>query len=281
LKSDEASHPYLEVGGLPPALLALGEDLGRGAAAVTVRDAADLARIACQTSHLWVSGRSGMIRQLTAQSSDHLRRALSWLADRALHPWETDIRTTTQLWVARQPNVRPGPTHLRDASGYWGGGVWRPATGGFWTTTALDDEWSPWLDDLAAQSPARLWRLGVADSARIYTVRSGEDWRDLVTAYPVQVERHPVHLNAEVSIPAPLYLPSWPDVANDWDAVRVTMSGKVRALFTVHAVRDGYTILNDESGVEETLWLHWAFETVDDLGVFEVSQSASGVMRRA
>jgi hypothetical protein len=96
-------------------------------------------------------------------------------------------------------------------------------------------------------------------AARVYEVNSADDWRDLVLAYPNRVESSPLKLSREVTIPVPLYMPKWEDVACDWDGVRFTMRGKLRALFVLQRVLDGYTILNEESGYEESLWLRWIF----------------------
>jgi hypothetical protein len=100
----------------------------------------------------------------------------------------------------------------------------------------------------------------------VYEVRSGDDLAALVRRYPALREGTPLEETPDWTVPAPLYLPDWELLARDWDGLRVTMGGKLRCVCLPLPVHDGYTILIDELGYEETLWLNWTLEPVGQIG---------------
>jgi hypothetical protein len=61
-------------------------------------------------------------------------------------------------------------------------------------------------------------------------------------------------------------MPEWEAVAREWDAVRWTLSGKLRSLVVPWPVHDGYTILIDELVYEQTLWLRWVLDPPREVG---------------
>lgn len=249
----------------PPALLALGEILRLRSSATAPSDAASTVKLvlaACASVHLYTADRASEVARLEADKSENIRPALIWLHRQRDHPWERPLVGQVQLWVDSTGASAPAARAFRPAHGYWGDGVWRPPEGGFWTTSETDAAGSPWQHELAPRGGGRVWRLPTPQ-ARIYEIRSAQDWRDLVCAYPRLVEPRPVSLTSELTLPAPLYIADLAQMSNDWDALRITMSGKLRAYFVPIPVRDGYTILHGEEGSEETLWLRWLFDPPD------------------
>jgi hypothetical protein len=240
----------------PPALLALGRFLATGIPAERDAEAAQLAVMACSNVSLYVADRARAVAELEREAEAHLGRALPWIEQRRGHPWEADIRGREQLWLGREPDTPPSPTRFEQPDGYRGH-VLAPRRGGIWTTSPIEGLRSPWLDMLFR--PSFVWILRVRDDVRIYEVRSGGDWRQLVVTYPRLAVAEPIELTPEVTLPAPLYLVDWAAVARDWDAVRFTMSGKLHTVSVRFRVPGGYTILDEEVGAEETFWLRWSF----------------------
>jgi hypothetical protein len=89
----------------------------------------------------------------------------------------------------------------------------------------------------------------------------------LVSRYPCLAEAEPfTSSSSRVLIPSPFYVPDWRAVSREWDAVRFTMAGKLTTAFALLPVADGYTMLIDERGDEQTLWFRWSFTSLDDEG---------------
>jgi hypothetical protein len=90
----------------------------------------------------------------------------------------------------------------------------------------------------------------------VLEIRLPGDWQRLTELNPCLVETSPLVEQPDVTLPAPLYLPDWSQVARDWDGVRVTMGGILETALVVLPVLDGYTVFNDQLADERTLWLH-------------------------
>ncbi|HEY1366099.1 MAG TPA: hypothetical protein VGF23_03260, partial [Gaiellaceae bacterium] len=209
---------------------------------------------ACTGVNLYVADRSREMAELEREAEAHLGRALPWLdRRRGHHPWEADVRGREQLWVGGEP---PSPALLEQPEGYRRAAL-RPRRGGIWTTSPVEGLRTPWLDMLG--KTGTVWTLRVRDDARVYEVRSAEHWRQLVASYPRLAQTEPLELTPDVTLPAPLYLVDWAAAARDWDGVRFTMSGKLHTVSVPFRVVDGYTILDEEVGAEETFWLRWSF----------------------
>jgi len=170
---------------------------------------------------------------------------------------ETDWTTTTpmQAWVARRPET-PTADAFRPASGYWGNAVWRPPTGGFWTSTLVQGT-TPWKE-LLKPHVASVWSFE-AEPTSVLHIRTAEDWQRLVAQYPRRIAEPPHPIGGSVvDLPAaPLYLPDWEQVAADWAGIHFTVEGKLRSLFVLSPIEDGFTVILGEEALEETLWLRW------------------------
>lgn len=103
-----------------------------------------------------------------------------------------------------------------------------------------------------------LWQaeLTVAPDARVFEVRSAEDWRALALAHPVrkgadQVSSDPAGLPSDVA-------PDWVSVAAEWDGVHVGFGGLLAAgLRPLGPLGDRTTLWTWEC--EQTVWVRDAF----------------------
>jgi hypothetical protein len=252
--------------GVPPALLALGEDLSAGRDEWVSDSPADLAELAQQAVgavNPWIQGRRHEIARLERSADLFLGAAQRWMNEHSDHPWEAEAGGL-QVWVGEG---EPDAHRFVTPAGYVGHAYIAPRRGGFWTTTAMDGWPLEWFLRLVFMRGAEvgIWELEVAAGARVFEIRSADDWVGLVQNYPALVETEPVEESPEVFVPAPVYLPDWPRVAEDWDGVRWTLFGKLRSLVVPWPVLDGYTILIDELGYEQTLWLRWVLDPIREV----------------
>lgn len=244
---------------LPYALLAIGRDVLAQPVDPSNAGAVNLAlRHAVLDTYFFQPRREAIVRELAANAGRYGEAAEGWLARLPRPDWTKAI--PPQGWVAGVGEA-PSAEKFQPASGYWSNAVWRPPRGGFWTSTVTDGS-TPWLD-LLAFSTDRLWILDVnprTDAPRVLEVGAPDDWRSLVTAYPLKVETGPIVVGSVAKLPpSPLYMPDWERVASDWDAVRFTVEGKLRSLYVIAPVGDGFTLVHGEEAFEETLWLRWVF----------------------
>lgn len=87
--------------------------------------------------------------------------------------------------------------------------------------------------ELAAQEDSfgpdrvRLWRIEpVPPEVRVFEVRGPDDWARLVASYPFDVSRSRRGVWWQsTGIDGRWFLPDWPSVARDWDAVHVSVYG--------------------------------------------------------
>jgi hypothetical protein len=249
----------------PPALLALGSRIANGSAEWRTSDieVAELAEDALHSVAFDVTGRAEVIRMLERKGADYLRLALAWLDEHSDHPWQAKLRRGHQAWLAAAEED-PCSEAFVPPSGYFGNGVWRPRRGGLETTTMIEGWPSQWRVSYSAASDAQPQvRLGTVQAgARVIEVNTADDWRRVTVRYPQLVERMPLVEHEDVTLPAPLYLPDWSQVASDWDGVRMTMAGILASAFVVSPVLDGYTVFNDLIADERTLWVNAVVDPV-------------------
>ena len=106
--------------------------------------------------------------------------------------------------------------------------------------------------DLDPEYPLWQAELTVAPSARVFEVRSAEDWRALAVTHPVRkapdrVDSDPAGLRSDVA-------PDWVSVARDWDGVHLGFGGLLAAsLRPLGPSGERTTLWTWES--EQTVWV--------------------------
>jgi hypothetical protein len=132
-------------------------------------------------------------------------------------------------------------------------------TGGMWTSTfdaRLGSAWIQWcLSEhfcCDRENPTwHTWLLGPEPTARVYVIDDYADLHALVVAYPHGERDWPVR---------PQVRPAWHRIAEHFDAVHLTAAGQ-------DATRLSHPLDLYGWDCESTLWLRWAFATVEDGGV--------------
>ncbi len=112
-------------------------------------------------------------------------------------------------------------------------------------------------EDSLGYRQARVWRVRVDGTPRVYEITGPADWARLVDAYPLNVSASRrsewFHTTGEIR---DWHIPDWAAVAEHWDAVHLTMIGYLTTPGTVIplAERPGATLLAGWDP-DATFWL--------------------------
>jgi hypothetical protein len=161
-----------------------------------------------------------------------------------------------QLWVGCHDDQPPDESRVNTIDYRQPDTPWVKPTGGFWTSTYDERTGSGWIQWCLAEqfgcerdeTWSNLWRLQPAAGARIYTIDDYGDLAELVERFPHSSE-----------YPWARVYPRWPEVAEHYDAVHLTASGEVRTRWDTPEMPLSLYGWDCES----TLWLRWAFESVE------------------
>jgi len=204
-------------------------------------------------SHVaWLKSRSNALAPLA-----------EWLP-RRMPGWWGDLDRTNQIWVARggEP-LEPARLAVdlaamhREAS--------KPKRA-LWTSTRTAPSITPWLDHGENQAPGEinLWAVQVSQEARVAEIHSPAAWASLVERYPGDSPgliftgvKHP---------PESAYRrdPDWHRVAQDWDAVHLSVGGWLTAQDVPYG-GEGYRTELRGFDMESTVWFRWCFSSASPL----------------
>ena len=127
-----------------------------------------------------------------------------------------------------------------------------------------------WIDDYAAQRK----RLAVSSAARILEIGSAEDWHKFVIRHGVQCESgatpDPNGQHGRPWANNDGLVPDWHSAAREWDGVHVTLWAFLTAMQVRIESEAGWTEPWTWGG-EETTWLHWAFDSVENMTSIQAS----------
>ena len=133
---------------------------------------------------------------------------------------------------------------------------------GFYTSTGFGASQGMWRiyldfdqDSSLFRKPWHVWRLGMG-AANIYEVTNATDWEELALRYPM--------------FSGGLIYPDWKSIAEDWDAVHITL----RAIAAIQGIRlraSRGLIAPSYWDVESTFWLHWVFSSLAHVETVEGS----------
>jgi hypothetical protein len=124
-------------------------------------------------------------------------------------------------------------------------------------------------EEWLGEERVEVWALEVDEDARVYEVRTREDWADLVRAYPREVtasRRHDWYRWSGRE--GPWVLPNWPAVANEWDGVHLTVGGYLTTSGVALEAGEGATLLAGWNP-DETVWLRDVFRDVRRLAPWQ------------
>lgn len=207
------------------------------------------------------------LREEAPEHADLVRQILA-------HPdaawWFAPMDTDSQIWVSQDRN----PPTERPTEPSWIHADLRQDFRAFITSTDIDGTASMLAavdlqicdagygyDDGYAGPPFAIWRMQPAPDARVFEVDSPHAWHELCVAYPRTKAFSPVDFDMLniVDLDAKAYLePDWAKVANDWDAIHLTLGGMLTSHQVAVKSKHGWTYQHGWD-TEQTWWLRWTF----------------------
>lgn len=134
------------------------------------------------------------------------------------------------------------------------------AGGGLWTSTVLDarTSWMVWIQlggQTASFLDTRSWMLRPRRDINVFEIGGANDWVRLCSGYPRPGGTFDI-------------LPNWSGIAEEYDAVHVTLAGSIATQGISYVTADGYRIAPPYFDIESTWWPRWVFSEVNetDLG---------------
>lgn len=250
----------------PPGLLTLGAVAAGGDDPTAYTDA-ELARtLHCQVAWItpWNPDYAPEVAVYARHADTLLPLAERWLAEAASHAWLRPFDGTRQGLVQHPGCPAPvesrfvPPTGAPEITG-----AWFPLIGGLRGTTLLDPGPVPARMDFEPNPDVRLWHLEVATDARVLEIATPADWLDLVERFPARAAR----VNTQsLAHRLPLYGVDWERAATEYDGIRFRIDAVIRMGFMQFPVLDGVTVWIPDDPQDETVWLRWVFDRVEDLG---------------
>ena len=169
-----------------------------------------------------------------------------------------DARPALRRWREKRLDSErrlAGNTHRRGSGQWWSDPAF---SGSEWTTPTLPDLGPLRLyctEDAMDWDRARAHPVVVDERARVFEVRGPEDWARLVNAYPFEVT-HGKHgdWGRTTGRRGRWWIPDWPAVAEEYDAVHVSVTGYLAAAGWAVPTAHGATMLAGW-GPGHTCWL--------------------------
>jgi hypothetical protein len=225
---------YHAVGKVPDVRIRLaGTELAKA-----LTDPARLVALACETVFNWqYNGHAQDHTDRLAKHADLFADAARTLAEApAAAWWWHPLDRTAQTWIG-PPDVPDGP--LPFAVDFAPGiAPCRPREALYTSTTVgpLPGTWLCYAWEGLKSPPFAIWHVPVRPEARIYEIHRPDDWTALSRRYPAEVDG--------------LAVPDWLAVADDYDAVHLSMAGFLTATRST-------TLRHWDS--ESTLWFRAKF----------------------
>jgi hypothetical protein len=175
--------------------------------------------------------------------------------------WPDPVGARPQVWLGRVAAAPTSGVLPRSAGG-------KPPTE-IWTSSAvagLPSAWWPVLregaDSAGPEGPQSIWRLTPHPEARVFEIRTPDDWQWLCETFPGPVADGRV-------------MPGWEAAAEQFDGIHLTVEGLIRVQGLQIETNRGPAML-DNWDAESTAWLRWSVVALERLGnvTANVSQPA-------
>jgi len=116
-------------------------------------------------------------------------------------------------------------------------------------------------EDRAGETQALVWHARAAAGARVLEIAGPEDWAELCRRHPFDVTRSRRHVWREATgRDGRWLLPDWPEVAEEWDAVHLSVAAYLQTAQRAVPVADDAATVLAGWGPAATVWLTDALE---------------------
>ncbi|MDQ6879820.1 MAG: hypothetical protein M3082_19400 [Candidatus Dormibacteraeota bacterium] len=190
-----------------------------------------------------------------------------WLPRRLAHWWD-DLDRKHQIWVGRSPDAPAEDRLVVDLSPF-GSETPKPKRA-FWTSTFIPAATSPWLLSHEGQfsGPHYTWEVTVTDSARVLEIHSRDAWSAFARSYPRAEAGFTYTTTRRRPQSAARLDPDWSELSRYWDGVHLSIGGWLTAE-DVPYESNGVTTELRGWEMESTVWLRWAFSSVERIETLE------------
>lgn len=242
---------------------------GRNLSLLTDAELLQLVALAQSQISVYVADYEERRDALTAERVRFARLADS-VVRRAEHWWD-DLDRSEQGWLGGAQ--APTPSMLKVDLDAYGVTVPKP-TAALWTSTLMTNADTVWQASHGSNEagphygPTVLWNIRVADSARVFEVRSPVEWATLARDYASPTVAYRWSADGSRTADLARVDPDWALVARDWDAVHLSLGG----LLTAHdvPVRAGGSVAELRGwDSESTVWFRWGFSSVRSLATLQ------------
>ena len=226
----------------------------------------------------WLSDREERLPDILQRGANLEDLARRLVSTPGIEAWWSPLQGDGQVWIQPTaatefptpehfptPESAPGPMEQYSQRHYDRFSTSTELAG--WTSQLAEivsgaTDW--WIDDYAAQ----LKRLSVNSAAKILEIDSAEDWHRFVVRHGVQSESGATpDPNGQYGLPWANndgLVPDWHSAAGEWDGIHVKLWAFLTAIQVRVESESGWTEPWTWGG-EETTWLHWAFDSVEDM----------------
>jgi hypothetical protein len=195
-------------------------------------------------------------------------------------PGLVDAGETLRSWLRDHHAAEADPSLPDDPTSNFGGPWWStPPPTLISTTRSLSGIGVVGLtlvEDGLGCSEAATWHLRPSPDARVYEIAGPQDWIELADSYPFDVTRtrRQVWFQA-TGLRGPRAIPNWAAVADDYDAVHLTVAGYLGTAGRVLEVTGASTVLGGWSP-DQTCWLSRSPQQVGPPRRWRVAQDGRG-----
>jgi hypothetical protein len=182
-----------------------------------------------------------------AVTFDGTRDGTATPAREALDVWRATVQRDEAQW--RQYEIGPGIP--------MGGPWWSiPPRALLRTSSSPGGRGLRFVEDGLGWSAAEVRQVQVADSAHVFEITSADDWAELCRRYPLDVTASRRHDWARAtSRDGAWVIPDWARVADDYDAVHLTVAGYLNAATRAIPVDEESSSVVGGWDPDQTVWL--------------------------
>ena len=174
-------------------------------------------------------------------------------------PGLVDTEEILRLWLTDHEAAEVDPSLPDDPTANFGGSWWStPPTTLISTTRSLSGIGVVGLtlvEDGLGWTEAASWHLQPVANARVYEIAGPQDWIQLASGYPLDATRTRRQVWFQTTgLRGPWVMPNWAAVADDYDAVHLSVAGYLTTAGRALAMADRSTLLGGW-GPDQTFWL--------------------------